>query len=41
MTEGPTYSYSGVIAADDSILPTYFAIDANDGSINVDTSAPV
>jgi hypothetical protein len=39
--QGPSFSYSGVIAADDSALPSYFLIDANDGSINVDKSAPV
>jgi hypothetical protein len=39
--QGPAYSYSGVIAADGSALPSYFSIDTNDGSINVDFSAPI
>jgi hypothetical protein len=41
VSQGPSFSYSGVIAADDSALPSYFIIDASDGSINVDKSGPV
>ncbi len=41
LSQPPVYSYSGVIAADDSGLPSYFFVDKNDGSINVDISAPV